>query len=174
MFFFALGTSPILLLIGLSSVKYAARPQLAGKFLKTAGWLVVFFALFNLNAQFNVLGWPSVSDWFKRNSVATQQFTKNGLPAVINGVQVVKMEASSLGYKPDQIKVRVGVPVRWEITDTGTSGCTNAIIAQGLFAGQIDLVNGQTSIKVFTPSKVGRYKFSCWMGMVNGIIDVVE
>ncbi|MCX6779427.1 MAG: sulfite exporter TauE/SafE family protein [Candidatus Magasanikbacteria bacterium] len=173
MLFFALGTSPILLLIGLSSVKYAARPNMAGKFLKTAGFLVVFFALFNLNAQFNVLGWPSVTDWFKSSS-STQQVVEDGLPPLINGVQVLKMEASSLGYTPDHLKVRVGVPVRWEVTDTGTSGCTNAIIARGLFAGQIDLINGQISVKEFTPTKIGRYKFSCWMGMVNGIIDVVE
>ena len=55
----------------------------------------------------------------------------------------------------------------------GTSGCTNAIISK-LWNGQISLTQGKTSVKEFTPSKVGLYKFSCWMGMVSGTIEVVD
>jgi plastocyanin domain-containing protein len=33
---------------------------------------------------------------------------------------------------------------------------------------------GQTSVKEFTPTKPGKYKFSCWMGMISGIIEVVD
>ncbi len=84
------------------------------------------------------------------------------------------MNASARGYSPNYIKVRAGIPVRWEITDTGTSGCTNALIARGLFSGQIDLVRGETSIKEFTPEKPGTYKFSCWMGMVSGTFEVIN
>ncbi|OGZ34716.1 MAG: hypothetical protein A2174_01470 [Candidatus Portnoybacteria bacterium RBG_13_41_18] len=32
----------------------------------------------------------------------------------------------------------------------------------------------QISIKEFTPQKAGKYKFSCWMGMVTGVIEVVD
>jgi len=78
------------------------------------------------------------------------------------------------GYKPRYFTVRVGVPVRWEITDTGTSGCTNAIIARDLFSGQIPLTPGQTAVKEFTIEKPGKYKFSCWMGMVTGTIEAVD
>ena len=84
------------------------------------------------------------------------------------------MEASSTGYNPNYFKVRVNVPVRWEITDTGTSGCTNAVISNNLFSGAIQLTPGKVSIKEFTPTKVGKYKFSCWMGMITGIIEVVD
>ena len=84
------------------------------------------------------------------------------------------MDASSRGYSPNYFKVRVGIPVRWEITDKGTSGCTNAIISKSLFEGEILLTPGQTSIKEFTPEKPGKYKFSCWMGMVSGTIEVVD
>lgn len=87
-------------------------------------------------------------------------------------LQTIKMDASSSGYKPNYFKVKAGIPVRWEITDTGTSGCTKAIIANGLFDGQISLNPGQVSIKEFTPTKAGKYQFSCWMGMITGIIEV--
>jgi len=93
---------------------------------------------------------------------------------IVDGKQIVKMNASSSGYSPNYIKVRVGIPVRWEITDTGTSGCTNAIISNNLFQGPINLTPGQVSVKEFTPTKPGKYRFSCWMGMVTGTIEVVN
>jgi sulfite exporter TauE/SafE/copper chaperone CopZ/plastocyanin len=172
---FVLGTTPALILIGFSSVKFSEKPHLAYKFSRIAGILVLFFALFNINSQLNVLGFSSFSD-LKLNSVKEVSVSNNeeGLPPIINGKQVIKMEASAYGYQPDYFKVRVGVPVRWEITDTGTSGCTNAIISKGLFSDAINLTPGQTSIKEFTPTKTGKYKFSCWMGMVSGIIEVVD
>ncbi|KKP72257.1 MAG: hypothetical protein UR65_C0018G0007 [Candidatus Moranbacteria bacterium GW2011_GWE2_35_164] len=52
--------------------------------------------------------------------------------------------------------------------------CTNAIIAKSLFEGEIALTVGKTSIQEFTPKKAGKYKFSCWMGMVTGTIEVVN
>ena len=84
------------------------------------------------------------------------------------------MDASSRGYSPNYFKVKAGIPVRWEITDTGTSGCTNAVISKNLFEGEIYLTPGKTSFKEFTPTKTGKFKFSCWMGMISGIIEVVD
>jgi len=176
MLFFALGTAPALLFIGLSAIKLSQKPNLAYNFSKVAGALVLFFALFNINSQLNVLGLPSFNDigggiaWSSNNTTTNQ----NDLPAVVDGKQIIKMSASSSGYKPNSFKVRAGVPVRWEITDTGTSGCTNAVISKGLFPDVINLTPGETSVKEFTPTKAGKYKFSCWMGMVSGIIEVVD
>jgi sulfite exporter TauE/SafE/copper chaperone CopZ len=170
---FVLGTTPALLGIGLTSIKFSQRPHFAARFTKVAGVLVLFFALYNLNSQFNVLGWPSLND-LTAGSQASQVDSEQGLPPIIDGKQVIKMKALAYGYEPNYFKVRVGVPVRWEIIDQGTSGCTNAIIARGLFEGQISLSHGAISVKEFTPPKAGRYKFSCWMGMVSGVIEVAD
>lgn len=163
---FVLGTMPALLAIGLSTVKLAENHRFSFWFPKVAGALVLFFALYNLNNQFNVLGLSSFSDLRLAGEV--------GLPPLAQGIQVIKMDASSTGYQPNYFKVRVGLPVRWEITDKGTSGCTNAVISRGLFEGQIDLKPGRVSVKEFTPSQPGKYKFSCWMGMISGTIEVVD
>jgi sulfite exporter TauE/SafE/copper chaperone CopZ/plastocyanin len=178
MFFFALGTAVGLLAIGFSSIKFLEKPHLSEKFLKVAGTLVLFFAFYNFNAQLNVLGLPSLSD-LKLDSFSQAIYQKNSfndkdLPPIVNGKQIIKMKASRYGYEPNYFKVRVGIPVRWEITDVGTSGCTNAIVAKGLFPNEISLTPGKVSIKEFTPTRPGKYKFSCWMGMVSGIIEVVE
>jgi len=180
MILFALGTLPVLLTIGLSSVKFSQRPHLSARFLKVAGVLVLFFAFYNINFQLNVLGISSLSDLGinsgqSSNTAKNNSFQKEeGLPPIVNGKQILKMDASSRGYSPNYFKVKVGIPVRWEITDKGTSGCTNAVISKNLFEGEIPLTPGQTSVKEFTPEKPGKYKFSCWMGMVSGIIEVVD
>ncbi len=173
MLFFAFGTLPMLLAIGLSSVKFSQKPHLANRFLKVAGVLVLFFAIFNINAQLNVLGWSSLDDVNLKTSKAVES-PDSDLPPIVDGKQILKMDAMSSGYQPNKLKVRAGVPVRWEITDKGTSGCTNAIISRGLFEREIALTPGKTSIKEFTPQKAGTYKFSCWMGMISGTIEVVD
>jgi len=164
---FALGTVPGLLAIGLSSVKLYSDPKLAKQFSLIAGMLVLFFAAFNIRAQLSVLG---VS-----NPLTIQASQPAGeLPPIINGTQVVKINASSAGYTPNRIRLRANTPTRWEITTDNISGCTNAIISRGLFDGQIGLVDGTTSVKEFTSPKPGVYKFSCWMGMVSGTVEVVD
>ncbi|MBU3935014.1 sulfite exporter TauE/SafE family protein, partial [Patescibacteria group bacterium] len=176
MLFFALGTLPALLAIGLSAVKFLEKSHFSYKFLKVAGVLVLFFALYNINTQLNVLGFSSFSD-IKLNlnqQTRNDNNSEEGFPPIVKGKQILKMEAFAFGYSPNYSKVRAEIPVRWEITDKGTSGCTNAIISRGLFSGEIALTPGQTSIKEFTPTKPGKYKFSCWMGMVSGIIEVAD
>jgi len=198
---FALGTMPALLLIGLSAVKLGSNPKMENTFGKIAAILVIFFALYNFNAQLNVLGYTSLSDIkFGLSGGANSTVCKTTacdidkafggpgkkvpseqvntvageLPPIVDGKQIVKMDASASGYTPRNLKAKVGIPLRWEITDKGTSGCTNAIIAKDFFSGQISLTPGETSVKEFTPTKVGTYKFSCWMGMVSGTFEIVQ
>jgi uncharacterized protein len=174
MLFFALGTLPMLLIIGVSSVKAAEKPHTSYKFLKVAGVLVLFFALYNINSQLNVLGWTSLNDINLKSNDVVDITKTDDLPPIVDGKQILKMDAATSGYTPNYLKVRAGVPVKWEITDKGTSGCTNAIISKSLFDGQIDLNPNETAIKEFTPKTPGKYKFSCWMGMVSGVIEVVN
>ena len=167
---FALGTLPSLLVIGFSSMRFLEKPHISDLFLKVAGILVVFFALYNINTQLNVLGANSFND------IKLKEETEmaDGLAVIENGKQILEMSASVSGYKPNYFKIRAEVPVVWKIKDEGSSGCTNAVISRDLFAGEIRLTRGETSVKEFTPEKPGKYKFSCWMGMISGVIEVVE
>jgi sulfite exporter TauE/SafE/copper chaperone CopZ/plastocyanin len=163
--FFALGTAIPLMLIGLGGSRLTSRPAVS----QIAGLLVLAFALYNINGQLTVLGLkPSLPS---SPSVVAQD--NSDLPPIVDGKQVVKMDASSTGYVPSRLKIRSGVPVRWEITDRGTSGCTNAVIARDFVDGPINLVPGTTSVREFTPTRPGTYRFSCWMGMVSGTFEVI-
>lgn len=162
---FALGTLPMLGLISFSGVGLTRKPHFTAIFNLVAGMLVIFFAVYNFNSQLNVFSLPSLSDITTAPAVAAT--TSNNAE-----VQVISMEASSYGYSPSNFTVKAGVPVRWEINDIGTSGCTNAIIARGLITGQVNLRRGMNIVE-FTPTQRKTYKFSCWMGMVTGTINVV-
>ncbi len=168
MLFFALGTLPMLIFISVSSVKMMERPHVAGTFLKIAGVVVLFFGIFNINSQLNVLGLPSLSNL----SVASS--ADSDLPIVENGVQVIEMEAGASGYSPNYFKLRAGVPVVWNVNAGVVSGCTNAIISPGLIEGSVALKNNEVTTIEFTPESPGNYKFSCWMGMISGVFEVVD
>ncbi len=176
---FALGTAIPLLAIGLSSLKFFENKTLAGNFSRFAGILVIFFALFNINNQLNFWGLPSFSSLSSSVQVAGKNFTNTSdnkdkdLPPLENGKQILKMSASSTGYVPNVLKVRSGIPVVWQITDTGTSGCTNAILARDFLKEPIQLTPGKMSTVEFTPTSKGTFRFSCWMGMVSGTIEVI-
>lgn len=168
---FALGTFIPLLLIGYSSVATSKNKNTSAYFSQVAGILVIIFALFNIKSQLSVLGFelPNTSSF---TSVPDLQSTS--VP-IINGVQIIKMDASASGYSPEAFTIKANLPVRWEITDRGTVGCTNAVISRTLFTGQINLVPGTTSVKEFrAPSTPGTYRFSCWMGMISGVIKVIN
>ncbi len=166
---FALGTTPSLLLIGLSSVKFFNKPHLAKNFSKFAAILILFFAFYNIDSQLTVAGLPSFGDI----AILRQQSRlSEGFVPIVEGKQLIEMDALSFGYEPNYFKVRSDLPVRWEISDRGSSGCTNAVISRGLFSGEISLIPGKVSVKEFTPPEPGRYRFSCWMGMITGIIDI--
>jgi len=167
---FALGTVPMLLFIGLSSVKFSSKPHLAQRFSKVAGFLVLFFALFNISNQMNVLGFTGIN----LNPPPTTVVDQKDLPPIVDGKQVIKMTASGSEDSPNYFKVRAGVPVRWEITGANSLGCNGAIISTSLFSGAVNLTPGQVSVKEFTPQKAGKYRFSCTMGMITGIMEVVD
>lgn len=163
---FALGTFLPLFLIGYSSVKSAANPKTAAYFSQVAGILVIIFALFNLKSQITVLGFTL--------PVNTQTVSQTNLPQVVNGKQIVNMNVTASGYDPDQITIKAGVPVQWNITAIGNVGCAGTLISRSLFPDIIYLTPGTTVTKEFTASTPGTYRFSCSMGMVIGSIEVVN
>ncbi len=176
--FFALGTAPMLLFIGLSSIQFSSRPHWSKIFSKVAGFLVIFFALFNINNQMNVWG-VSLNNVFALDSRQEQGQSQdtNNLAPIVDGKQLIKMTVFSVRYDPNYFKVKAGIPVRWEITVSGSPGCaTSVVIARGLLDGPVYLNpnQGQVTVAEFTPQNPGTYKFSCTMNMVRGTIEVVN
>lgn len=163
---FALGTMPGLLLIGFSSVKLYSNRLLAQRFSKIAGVLVLMLALYTINNQLVVLGWPILPS---NNNNAS---AKTAIEA--NQKQIIKMTATGRGYSPNQFTIKAGVPTEWQIESIGNAGCVSTIVARGLFPERIDLATNATITKEFIADKSGVYQFSCGMGMYRGTITVTD
>ena len=161
---FAIGTALPLLAIGLFSAKLIANPKTSEKFLKTAGILIIFFVLYNIDFQFGIV----------------RHFTDRQQPEQIQNnnqnpiAQVIKATYSqSGGIVPNAFEVKVGQPVRLEIAaqDDGF-GCMSTVMVPGLYNYPQALKKGKTLIMEFTPNKVGTYQITCAMGVPWGTIIV--
>ena len=87
-------------------------------------------------------------------------------------VQLVQSELDWQGY-PD-ITVRAGVPVRWVIhaDEEKITGCNNEMVIPALDL-RVSLSPGDNIVE-FTVNEPGIIPYTCWMGMLNGSITVVE
>lgn len=156
LFFFALGTLPILFGIGMATTRFKNMRSVV--FMNAIGIVVMFFAFYTLSSGLSLAG---VSLDFSNKADATQATV-----AANNEVQVVNMTVDLKGYTPNVIKLKKDVPVRWVIDGKQITGCTNEIIIPDLGIEK-KLVKGQNIVE-FTPTKAGTLGFSCWMGMVRG------
>lgn len=164
--FFALGTLPILAIISLTSVQVTRKPKLNAMFNQLAGILVLFFALYNLNSQLNVLGFSSLSD-IKTPTVTNNGGTgKNVVKVDDDGVQRIKMVADNFEYRLiGATRIKAGVPAQLVVTNNGVRGCGAYLYARGLVDTYAFLNDGENIIDIPNPKK-GIYKVTCTMGMV--------
>lgn len=154
---FALGTAPALLGIGgLSSVMKGAA---ARAFYALVGVLVIIFGLYNIQSASAVLGVGGVAG-----------LTTDAPSADPTEVQVIEMTQSASGYSPKTLRVKAGIPVRWEITSESSFTCASSIAVPSLGI-RTNLQKGENIIE-FTPTEAGSIPFSCSMGMYRGTIIV--
>jgi sulfite exporter TauE/SafE/copper chaperone CopZ len=163
MTFFALGTLPMLLGISLSGVKLNSKPHLTAKFNVVAGLVIIFFVIYNVNGQLNVLGLPSLSDINLQPSP-----TMSATPVALNpdGEQVVSLKAEGFSYIPtSSMTIKAGIPTKLIVDNQGILGCGAFMAARGLIDNFVALQNGQNVIDLGSP-RAGTYKITCSMGMV--------
>lgn len=166
MFLFALGTFPLLALISMSGLKFNSKPYLTARFNKIAGLLIVFFVIYNINSQLNVLGLPSLSDIKLRGESKVESIVELDE----QGEQRISMIAQGFEYLPtSSMVIRQGVLTTLVVDNKGIQGCGAFMAARGLFDGYVQLKYGE-NIVTFTPKQKGTYKVTCSMGMVAPVL----
>lgn len=93
--------------------------------------------------------------------------------AVVNGdIQEVTIDLKPSSYTP--IIVQKGIPVRFNIraAEADINSCNGTVVIPA-YNLQLALKPGD-NIFEFTPDKTGTIPYSCWMGMVNSAIQVVD
>jgi plastocyanin domain-containing protein len=169
MLLFSLGTVPLMFALGAASSLLSRK--WSGRIMHAGAILVVVLGLSMLSNGFSLSGislpeFSSSADAGGSGSAVQTAVTKE------NGVQIVRTTLSSGRYQP--ITVEAGTPVRWTINAPAGSinGCNNRMIIPEY---KIELAFKQgDNIVEFTPTKTGRFSYSCWMGMIRSSITVVE
>ncbi|MEK7127591.1 MAG: cupredoxin domain-containing protein, partial [Patescibacteria group bacterium] len=167
---FALGTAPGLL--GVGGLTSVIKGTAARIFFKTAGLVVILLAVFNISNGYNLSGLDilnQIGDVFGPPPIAigASASTAN----IKNGVQVIKMDQTSGGYSPNSFTITAGVPVRWEINSIDPHSCAASIVMQKYNIRKT--LDPGINVIEFTPTQVGQVKFTCSMGMYQGVFNVV-
>lgn len=91
---------------------------------------------------------------------------------ITNNVQEIKIDLAYYSYPA--ITVQKGIPVKLIINadQKNLNACNNEIIIPNLNISK-RLVPGENVIE-FTPKETGIIPYSCWMGMINSTIAVVD
>jgi len=195
MFLFCAGTIPLMFALGavsraLSGAKgrvFSRRVMQTGAVLVTALGLVMLSYGWNLSGLTNTpdktasakpAGAPekNIQDRKQIQNVEKApekkpQDADKFEPVIENGVQIVNSTLRSNRYPA--ITVQQGIPVRWTINAPPGSitGCNYSIILYE-YGIQYEFKQGDNVIE-FTPTRAGKFLYSCWMGMIRSTITVV-
>lgn len=163
MFSFCMGTIPLVLLFGA-----------AAGFL-TRNWRQKLVQLGS--AMLVLIGISTVQNNLALTGVRlpwTGSGTGNTIVAaeVQGDAQYLTTTLRANGY--DNIQVTAGIPVVWTILADAQSlnGCNNALVLPE-FDRQVTLTEGENTV-TFTPEETGVYPYTCWMGMLQNTITVIE
>lgn len=160
MFFFSMGTVP--LMFGFGAVSSILSRKFNHKMMKVSAILVIVLGIMMTGRGFNLSG----------INISFANSGKANIAKVEEGVQKVSSEVKSGSYEP--IVVQKGIPVIWTIkVDEGElNGCNNPVTIPKYNIVKT-LMPGDNVIE-FTPEESGNITFTCWMGMINGNIKVVD
>lgn len=177
MFVFAAGTVPLMLAFG--AVSGLLSKGYTKKILKFSGVLIIVLGLIMGNRGLALAG-------ININPLAAIASTSQGLlggaaggsssanvakATIKDGVQTITMTANNNGYTPNAFYVQKGIPVKWIINGDQINSCNNAIVIPSLNKQQ-KIKKGENVIE-FTPGDKD-LNFSCWMGMIRGVIKVTD
>lgn len=162
MFFFSLGTVP--LLFGLGTLSSKLNKQFTKKMMTICSVLVIILGV-----------------GMTKNGLALWGVTipNSSIPVTAENTAVIKGEHQEVVTNLDfdgypAILVKAGVPVKWVINAAPgkLNGCNKEIVIPKLNK-RIKLKEGENIIE-FMPEESGRIGYSCWMGMIRNNIEVIK
>ncbi|HEY4474358.1 MAG TPA: cupredoxin domain-containing protein, partial [Candidatus Paceibacterota bacterium] len=151
-------------LLGVGGITSVVKGWFKSYFFKFAGLIVIVLGLLNISYGYNLTG-------ISFNLPSTQkQAEVSG--TFEDGKQVIRITQYGNGYSPNNVTVKVGIPVKLLVNATNLYSCSASFVIPkfNIFTG---LREGINEIE-FTPTDTGPIKFSCSMGMYTGVINVIN
>lgn len=175
MFVFSIGTVPLMLTFG--AVSGILSKGYTKKLLKFSGILIIFLGVIMGSRGLTLAGininpltaFAKDSQSLAGENSASLSNENLSKATIKDGVQTIKMTANNKGYTPNTFYVQKGVPIKWIINGEQINSCNNAIVVQNK---QYKLKSGENVIEITPGDK--DINFSCWMGMIPGVIKVVD
>lgn len=169
MFFFGIGTLPLLLGFGFLTSLLSAN--LAPKLLKASGVIVMILGAIMLNRGLAVTG--TGVDFNTLVARVSQKLSPTVAETqTCDTEQTIHMDILRSSFSPNRFTLRKGVPVKWVIDGKEMNECNKTIVIPQ-YKMKIELKEGAQIIN-FTPPESGVVPWSCWMGMIPGTFIVVE
>lgn len=177
---FVLGTAP--LFFGVGWLTAVLGDNFKARFLKFAGFAVLYLGITSLNGSLVASGSPITLQSMAENSPiqidlsagrnALGQTDLGGGVNVVGGVQIVDIAVANSGYTPSTFQVKSGTPVKLNLTAQGQLGCTSVFRIPQL---GISKTLSQTALNEveFTPKSPGKLTYTCSMGMIRGVMEVI-
>ena len=172
---FVIGTAPVFGLVGIAVARLSEVVE--QWFAKAAAVLLVGMALYSINGILLVMdspvAWQNVYGMYQK---VRQYEAGGGAPGgsvVRDGeVQRVTIGVESRGYNPRLVQVQQGVPVELTLESNGVYSCALAFVFREFGINTfLDSTDRQTF--TFTPTKKGRFTYTCSMGMYSGVMEVI-
>ncbi len=167
MLMFSLGTVPLML--GFGSIVSALGKSYTKIVMRAGCILVVVLGLAMLSQGISLSGIninraETLSDNVEELNVA--EVSESG------DVQYVSSELDFGSYP--EITVYSGIPVKWTINvpEEVINGCNYKMVLSAYGITHV-FTPGENVIE-FTPGEPGTVQYTCWMGMINGKINIIE
>jgi hypothetical protein len=168
---FVLGTAPMFAAYGFLTQRYISPDS--RRMSIALGTVVVLMGLFTLNASLTALASPITAQSLVAQLRGTPALTAPvaAAPAPVNGVQVLKIDATSGGYSPSSIAAKAGVPTKVVFHTDNTRSCIVYTTFPTIGKQVVLPDSGDTEVDLGTLA-AGEIPISCSMGMYTGTIVV--
>lgn len=175
MFFFILGTAPLFILIGLFTATVSSLWQRRLNYL-SAG-LILILSLSTFNGVLTVMDSPMslnglMNAYQKVRAYEQGQIAGTHTTETVNGKQQVVITITPKGYQPNFFQVKKNIPVELILHTKENYTCANYFVFKA-FDISARLQPTDTKTFQFTPTKTGKFNFSCSMGMYSGVMEVI-
>lgn len=168
MLVFVLGTSPLFVLFGVSAARFSEAWQYS--FSRVASILLIAFSLYVLNSSLILFNSPVTFSSLTRPVAwffSDDRFAANPIN------NQVTINITNAGYNPKYFRVKINQPVTLTLKSSNVRSCALSFVLKAFNIRAI-LKPTDQQVFTFTPTKAGRYTYSCSMGMYSGVMEVVD
>lgn len=173
MFAFVLGTSPTF--FGVTVLATGLARAFQKYFYPIVAVIVLALGLYTVDGGLNLVGspvsssaiWAALTEAPQSAPAGTGQWTGSSS----NLTNVVTVNALNSGYSPAVLAAPAGRPIQLVLVTRNTQSCSRAFVIPSLGIQKILPATGQTIINLPAQAPGSSIRFTCSMGMYQGVIQ---